>query len=96
MFDTEEVSSDYEEYILSRICSQKFNELCDSTLKIQLDKPLRDWLAKETGLGGSTLAEFVSLARMQVLQLDSSNPCQFLNPGYQRLRLNWLKLKNIL
>ncbi|XP_054263910.1 thyroid adenoma-associated protein homolog [Macrosteles quadrilineatus] len=96
VFDTEEVSSDYEEYILSRICSQKFNELCDSTLKIQLDKPLRDWLTKETGLDGSTLAEFVSLARMQVLQLDSSDPCQFLYPGYQRLRLNWLKLKNIL
>lgn len=99
MFGRNTINDDYEEYVLSKMCGKHLQQLCllhKLLLSSPLSSELRAWLTAQTQLTGDTLLEFVSLAKLQVLQLDSSGVCHFLSPEYKTLELNRLKIKNIL
>lgn len=98
MFDKGQVNGAYEELILSKICGKQFHELTrlhKDLLNRPLDPEIRRWLEVEVGIEGKCFNEILALAKLKVLHLDPNDQGQFLNSGYQSLRLNSLKLKYI-
>lgn len=98
MFDKGQVKGAYEELILSKICGKQFHELTrlhKDLLNRPLDPEIRRWLEVEVGIEGKCFSEILALAKLKVLHLEPNDQGQFLNSGYQSLRLNSLKLKYI-